>query len=727
MRFKIKFFIILFFFYSGNLYSKCNFNTANHLVELDDPKSIENISIKIKNNVKFYTNFLRILKSDQIIHEDLKKNFKATVNVKYKFGNCQYKARVRQTGDLLDHARLNKNQPLQSLRIKLLDGNIFNAVKFKLFIKETKNNEAEVLASIILKDLGFITPETFQINTIVNGVQNIMLFQESTSKEMLERNLRREGPLFEGDESIFWKIGMIKATKILLSRMINSDWFLKGKNSQILSLNAYHQLQLAYNNSNSMNFDKGQRMTIFPNDEKTTIFKDYFATLLIMDGLHGLHLNNRKFYYNPFSQSFEPIYYDGDFNFLKKNIKLLTSRLNRNFDKNYKYPFEYYFKDEDFKKNILKKFKSKIILLDENQINSFVNNSFENFNSNIYELNKTISKFEARKNFYDLEYKREDYIKKYNIDESIVSKINLTNKEFEVKINEVIKPVSSDYIKDLIVSNNVDQKRILYLPEKNSIFLENYFENIQEQKFLEGYILKTKNLNLDIDHNKKHLNITQSNISDWILFKEMNISDWKITFNGFKQNSLQSLEQRINEYGITGCLNFYKVNFDNTEFRIENSSCEDAINIVNSKGNIEKLIIFNSNSDALDADFSELNFKNININGAKNDCADFSAGKYNIHNSLFQNCGDKALSIGEKSIANIDNIIVKNSKYGVASKDGSQTFLNNSKLEELNICYAAYRKKQEFFGSHLKLKNNICKNYVNETEFDLFSNTIVLK
>ena len=53
MRYKIILFIILFFFYSGNLYSKCNFNTANHIDELNDPKSIENISIKIKNNVKF--------------------------------------------------------------------------------------------------------------------------------------------------------------------------------------------------------------------------------------------------------------------------------------------------------------------------------------------------------------------------------------------------------------------------------------------------------------------------------------------------------------------------------------------------------------------------------------------------------------------------------------------------------------------------------------------------
>ena len=31
-----------------------------------------------------------------------------------------------------------------------------------------------------------------------------MLFQEDIQKELLEKNNRREGPLFEGDESLLW-------------------------------------------------------------------------------------------------------------------------------------------------------------------------------------------------------------------------------------------------------------------------------------------------------------------------------------------------------------------------------------------------------------------------------------------------------------------------------------------------------------------------------------------
>ena len=37
-------------------------------------------------------------------------------------------------------------------------------------------------------------------------------------------------------------------------------------------------------------------------------------------------------------------------------------------------------------------------------------------------------------------------------------------------------------------------------------------------------------------------------------------------------------------------------------------------------------------------------------------------------NSIIENCGDKAISIGEKSNAKILSVNIKNSNYGIASK-----------------------------------------------------------
>ena len=61
-----------------------------------------------------------------------------------------------------------------------------------------------------------------------------MLFQEDARKELLERNLRREGPIFEGDENIFWNYGnreLFELEDLSLARLINHRWFLKGISS----------------------------------------------------------------------------------------------------------------------------------------------------------------------------------------------------------------------------------------------------------------------------------------------------------------------------------------------------------------------------------------------------------------------------------------------------------------------------------------------------------------
>ena len=72
---------------------------------------------------------------------------------------------------------------------------------------ETRENLNEILGTIIYRNLGFIAPETFQVNTKYKWIEAVMLFQENIRKEMLERNLRTEGPLFEGDESLLFVDG----------------------------------------------------------------------------------------------------------------------------------------------------------------------------------------------------------------------------------------------------------------------------------------------------------------------------------------------------------------------------------------------------------------------------------------------------------------------------------------------------------------------------------------
>ena len=78
--------------------------------------------------------------------------------------------------------------------VKLKEGNILNAVRFKLLLPETRYGTNEILTSLILREIGIISPETFEVSTSVNGINTTMLFQENAEKELLERNNRREGP-----------------------------------------------------------------------------------------------------------------------------------------------------------------------------------------------------------------------------------------------------------------------------------------------------------------------------------------------------------------------------------------------------------------------------------------------------------------------------------------------------------------------------------------------------
>ena len=58
---------------------------------------------------------------------------------------------------------------------------------------------------------------------------------------------------------------------------------------------------------------------------------------------------------------------------------------------------------------------------------------------------------------------------------------------------------------------------------------------------------------------------------------------------------------------------------------------------------------------------------------------------------------------------------------GIASKDGSIVKVINNNSQNLEICLAAYKKKQEFFGGFISVENFSCKNSESNVEIDKFS------
>ena len=235
-----------------NAFGKCDFKTSKYLNELRDPKNIKIIRINVPKSEQYIKNFLKIkISSDveKIILKNLKKNFYAEINVIYDFGTCKYEGSIRQNGDWPDHIKIENGKLIRSLDVKLKNGNIFNSVKFKLLIPHTRNYHNEILGILVTKELGFITPDTFEVFTEINGVKSIMLFQEKSEKELLEKNKRREGPIFEGDEELLWgykDFDLFVLENVSLAKLLNKNLFNKGNTHQFITLKSFQKLQNAY-------------------------------------------------------------------------------------------------------------------------------------------------------------------------------------------------------------------------------------------------------------------------------------------------------------------------------------------------------------------------------------------------------------------------------------------------------------------------------------------------
>ena len=177
---------------------------------------------------------------------------------------------IRTHGDLKDHIIYKDGRVFQSLDVDLKNGHVNNITKFKLFLSKTRGvDEDEIFMTELLREFDFISPRTQLVKVKVNGIKNKMIFQEKSSKELLEFHRRREGPILEGDEKYMMKFSSkVKnysginwseimrvselGTKIQLAKVTNSKWAVKNdffKKNAFLALDKLNFAYLVYINS----------------------------------------------------------------------------------------------------------------------------------------------------------------------------------------------------------------------------------------------------------------------------------------------------------------------------------------------------------------------------------------------------------------------------------------------------------------------------------------------
>ena len=578
----------------------------------------------------------------------------------------------------------------------------------------------EVFGVSVLTALDFITPETFQVVVSVNGFESVMLFQEAARKELLERNYKREGPLFEGDESIIWGNDRLRNDDVSLSRLENKNWFLKGASSQEITLRAFSDLQYAYmvrgNNSSEM----GQY--IDPNAlnnlaySQNLIFPQFHFAMQALGAEHGFTFHNRKFYFNVFDSSFEPVYYDGNV-FSSRNKQILYTAISM--------PFS-----EDIIKNaydnldvtlygdlILSdqiKDKSKNYFLERSGLlNDDASKSFGSY-WKVFSLrakrlqNKIYATRSAGKinssilSSYDYLEQLDVFLERANKNTSIdLLALGSPKKDsgtyFLELQNQQNKNISSADLANILSKNKLNGKRVTLLNynKNNKIHKTSVF------KFQDGEIIASGTLKVTVNNDNRTLKFEQLNPSDWVLLKDLTLKDWKIEFAGSSEISQSSAEQRFNDVGLTGCLNFYNSKFKSVDISVTNGGCEDSLNLVNADGFLDEVRIANAFADAVDIDFSNISIGSLVVNKAGNDCFDVSSGNYKIKKAELTQCGDKGISVGEASRLNAENISLFSVNIGVSSKDSSKVDISSAVMSEVITCIEVKNKKQEFGGAAL--------------------------
>ncbi len=746
--------------------------SENYFLNADKIK-IKKIEIDINNYKSWTVNNIKILTTrSRFIPNELKRNFNGDVKITYEDNTiCFLKARVRHSGDAKDHIAFKGNSVIQSLDVKLINGNIRGITRFKLFKPDVRGNlEDVIILTKILRELNYLAPRSIKVQARVNQTESVMLFQEKAAKELIEFNNRREGPILEGDQKFFfkvvedipdnqfsnWSVGLPqlrnKSSKVMLSKLTNANFINRGEMHKTMSLDALNNLNLVYlywsnrfqdekNNFFFFDYDLDNVLLSLFDKEKTAKLDIYNLLLQATNSHHALSATNRKFYWNSIEKYFEPILYDANTN-INLDFSTTTTKLVR-------FPISNHFM------NSFEILKMKLNNIDINKLNNEINNSGLNLSQE--ELKKKITKIIQNLSNIKKDYNKssEGEIVEHNNFKPID---NILNKFFK-NLNEIdpnvylIQHSDEKLLKCEIYLENCKFYNILGRDFVDLLEGELKIDNVNYQyigKDIDLNFLNSKNkenvinykdtkifyengISVNIDKANNLIKIDQQKIGSRVYISDGKLENISIVFNGIKppsdenSNTYIPPNYPINQRGLTGCISFVNIYFDYVDLTANNSNCEDAINLVNTAGKINTISIQNSFSDALDADFSELKINNLNISSAINDCTDFSAGKYDLVNLDLNNCGDKGISIGEKSKVKIKNITVNKADIGVATKDSSILSLKNATLENLRTCVSAYNKKQEFNGGFVKIENLICKKFTKKFEIDKMSKIILEK
>lgn len=136
--------------------------------------------------------------------------------------------------------------------------------------------------------------------------------------------------------------------------------------------------------------------------------------------------------------------------------------------------------------------------------------------------------------------------------------------------------------------------------------------------------------------------------------------------------------------------------------------------MVQSDFEFKNVRINDSTSDMIDFDFCKGMLTDSTFSNAGGDALDFSGSQVELSALKISKIQDKAISGGENSTIKATQIEIENVGIGVASKDGSDIVIDDSKLSHVSqYAFESYIKKKEYSACHLKVSNTTTEHVAN--------------
>ena len=229
------------------------------------------------------------------------------VNGIMAYNNSAMPIKARLKGDWLDH--LNGQQ--WSFRIKLKGDYTFNRMKvFSIHHPKARYYLHEYVSHLLFNYADVLTTRYgFTYGEINNQPVGLYAWEEHFTKQIIEYNLRREGPILKFDEDPMWMcfayLGMAQREAFPPFYEASRTMYF-GNIDHTIDTAKSHQFSIGHKLMHQYKYQYGNLSEIF--DIKK--LAKYYAILDFIQGTHGKAWHNQRLYYNPVICKLEPINYD---------------------------------------------------------------------------------------------------------------------------------------------------------------------------------------------------------------------------------------------------------------------------------------------------------------------------------------------------------------------------------------------------------------------------------